>query len=56
MNTWVNRLIGDDLFPPEKAVANVMLRNRIPATDLAKYPSGLLGPVQALRSVELRRK
>ncbi len=45
VNTWVNRLIGDDKFPKEKPVANVIVRNKIPATDLDKHPSGLLGPV-----------
>jgi hypothetical protein len=42
----VNRLIGDDKFPKEKPVANVLVRNSIPAADLDKHPSGLLGPVK----------
>jgi hypothetical protein len=50
VNTWVNRLIGDDQFPKEKPVANTIVRNQIPATDLDKCPSGLLGPV-TLRAV-----
>lgn len=45
VNTWVNRLIGDDKFPKEKPVANTLARNQIPAADLEKCPSGLLGPV-----------
>ncbi len=45
VNTWVNRLIGDDKFPKEKPVANVFVRGAIPAADLEKHPSGLLGPV-----------
>lgn len=45
VNTWVNRLIGDDQFPREKPVANTLVRSQIPATDLDNCPSGLLGPV-----------
>ncbi|MEI7534508.1 MAG: glycosyl hydrolase [Verrucomicrobiae bacterium] len=46
VNTWVNRLIGDDQFPKEKPVANFLVRGKIPAMDLDKCPSGLLGPVK----------
>ncbi len=45
VNTWVNRLIGDDKFPKEKPVANILVRGAIPASDLDDCPSGLLGPV-----------
>lgn len=45
VNTWVNRLIGDDQAPPENAVANTQQRKAIPLSDLEKHPSGLLGPV-----------
>jgi len=53
VNTWVNRLIGDDQFPKENPVANTIVRNQIPATDLDKCPSGLIGPV-TLQTVEIR--
>jgi hypothetical protein len=52
VNTWVNRLIGDDRFPKEKPVANTIVRNQIPATDLDKCPSGLLGPVTLSATAE----
>jgi hypothetical protein len=46
VNTWVNRLIGDDQFPQEKPVANIKNPGKIPAKELEQYPSGLIGPVQ----------
>jgi hypothetical protein len=48
VNTWVNRLIGDDQFPQEKPVANIRGRKIIPAADLEKCPSGLIGPVSII--------
>jgi len=53
VNTWVNRLIGDDKFPKEKPIANVIVRNKIPAADLDKCPSGLLGPVTLRVAAEI---
>lgn len=53
VNTWVNRLIGDDQFPKEKPVANTIVRNQIPAVNLDKCLSGLLGPV-TLQTTEIR--
>ena len=46
VNTWVNRLIGDDQFVNQPPIANITARKLIPAPDLEKYPSGLLGPVK----------
>ena len=56
VNTWVNRLIGDDQFPKGTPVANTIVRNQIPATDLDKCPSGLLGPVtlRAITEIDIR--
>ncbi len=45
VNTWVNRLIGDDLVPPGERVTNALIRDRIPPADLDLHPSGLVGPV-----------
>ena len=56
VNTWVNRLIGDDQFPTEKPVANTIVRNQIPATDLDKCPSGLIGPVTLITMKEVDTK
>ncbi|AKJ65475.1 glycosyl hydrolase [Kiritimatiella glycovorans] len=53
VNTWMNRLVGDAQFPPDKAIVNTFVRGEIPESEygLEKFPSGLLGPV----AVEVRR-
>ena len=43
VNLWPNRLVGDDLLPPEKRFTKTNVRKF--TKDFPLYPSGLLGPV-----------
>jgi hypothetical protein len=43
VNLWPNRLVGDDLLPPEKKFTKTNVRKF--TKDFPLYPSGLLGPV-----------
>ncbi|MGD1101997.1 MAG: glycosylhydrolase-like jelly roll fold domain-containing protein [Terriglobia bacterium] len=43
VNLWPNRLVGDDLLPPERRFTKTNVRKF--TKDFPLYPSGLLGPV-----------
>ena len=45
-NFWPNRIIGDDLLPPEKRHTKTNVRKL--TKDVALMPSGLFGPVRVL--------
>jgi hypothetical protein len=47
-NLWPNRLIGDEKLPPEKRITKTNIRKF--KADSPLLPSGMLGPVQVLKS------
>jgi hypothetical protein len=57
MNLWINRLVGDDLLPPEKRLTRTNIRRddliRKSEAKWETVPAGLLGPVRLLSSRDI---